>query len=201
MCPGRASSSAVADAEPYIIAGVDLRPFVSEWLAALESQDDEERGLLEHARNDPELHARYQYGAAYMMSNIGPQATKSTATTEELLLFAVLSVYQIDKFPGADHAAWDGEQEHVRRALAHSGALGEHEIARRLRQDVLQRSRRGRPRELDKMIQHSMNNDPARIAAHDRNLASIDSRTFRAAKLLDPDGEGEIDEELAALLS
>ncbi|MDN5920262.1 MAG: hypothetical protein L0I76_35060 [Pseudonocardia sp.] len=42
---------------------------------------------------------------------------------------------------------------------------------------------------------------PARAAAHDQLMASIDSRSFRAATLLDPAGANDVDAELAALLS
>jgi hypothetical protein len=43
-----------------------------------------------------------------------------------------------------------------------------------------------------------MINDRVQMAAHDRKMASIDSRSFRAVKLLDPDGD--FDSELTALL-
>lgn len=51
----------------------------------------------------------------------------------------------------------------------------------------------------EEMLQRSMQNDPARIAARDQDMASIDSRSFRVAKLLDPDGD--FGAELAAFLS
>jgi len=136
--------------------------------------------------------------AHYLFSNIGPRATEPTAMREELLLFAVMAVYQDAGFPGADRTLWDGEEAHVRRAFAYFHKIGEREAARRLRADVIRRSLRERPRELEEMLRRSMNNDPARVAAHDREMASIDSRSFRAAELLDPDGD--FDSELTALL-
>lgn len=46
------------------------------------------------------------------------------------------------------------------------------------------------------MINRSMNNDPARRAAHDRTMASILHREIRAANLIDPDGEADFDLQL-----
>jgi len=157
------------------------------------------RGLLEHAESDPQISARYEYGAHYLFANIGPRATEPTATPEELLLFAVMAVYQDTGFPGADRTVWTGEEAHVNRAFAYFYEIGEREAARRLRADVIRCSPRERPRSLEEMLRRSMNNDPARVAAHDREMASIDSRSFRAAELLDPDGD--FDSELTALLA
>lgn len=188
----------MAGTDPYVIAGVNLRGFVADWAFDLESGGGQMRGLLEHAHADPQVGERYEYGATYLFANIGPRATESTSTPEELLLFAVMAVYQNAGFPGADRTVWDGEDAHVGRAFAYFHELGEQEAARRLRADVIRRSLRQRPQELEKMLRRSMNDDPARIAAHDREMASIDSRSFRAAELLDPDGD--FDSELTALL-
>ena len=187
----------MANGDPYVIAGVDLRFFVEGWVSDLESGGGQMRGLLAHALSDPHVSERYEYGAHYLFANIGPRATEPTATTEELLLFAVMAVYQGDGFPGADGTMWDGEEAHVRRAFAYFHELGEREAARRLRADIIGRSVRHRPPEFEQMLRRSMNNDPARIAAHDRDMASIDSRSFRAAELLDP--HGDFDSELTAL--
>jgi len=188
----------VHGADPYVIASVNLRAFVADWVSDLESGGGQMRGLLEHARSDPQVGERYEYGAHYPFANIGPRATEPTATPEELLLFAVMAVYQDADFPGADRTVWDGEEAHVRRAFAYFHELGEQEAARRLRADVIRRSLRQRPPELEKLLRRSMNDDPARIAAHDRDMAWIDSRSFRAVELLDPDGD--FDSELTALL-
>lgn len=188
----------MADDDSYVVAGVNLRAFVADWVSDLESGGGQMRGLLEHADGDPQVGDRYEYGAHYLFANIGPRATEPTAMREELLLFAVMAVYQDAGFPGADRTLWDGEEAHVRRAFAYFHKIGEREAARRLRADVIRRSLRERPRELEEMLRRSMNNDPARVAAHDREMASIDSRGFRAAELLDPDGD--FDSELTALL-
>jgi hypothetical protein len=186
------------DADSYVIAGTNLRPFVADWVSDLESGGGQMRGLLDHAQADPQVGERYEYGAHYLFANIGPRATEPAAIPEELLLFGVMAVYQYAGFPGADLTVWDGEEAHVRRAFAYFHELGEQETARRLRADVIRRTLRQRPPELEEMLRRSMNDDPARVAAHDREMASIDSRSFRAAELLDPDGA--FDGELTAVL-
>jgi hypothetical protein len=147
------------------------------------------RVLLEHAQTDPQVGDRYEYGAHYLMANIGPRATLPTATPEELLLFAVMAVYQDAGFSGADRTVWDGEEAHVSRAFAYFHELGPQEAARRLRADLIRRSVRERSSVFDELLRRSLKNDPAQIAAHDREMASILSRSARAAELLDPDGD------------
>lgn len=108
-----------------------------------------------------------------------------------------MAIYQDAGFPGADRTVWLGEDAHVGRAFSHFHELGEREAAHRLRADVIRRSMRQRPPELEEMLRRSMHNDPARIAAHDRDMASIEARNFRAAEL--PDPGGDFDSELMAL--
>lgn len=103
-----------------------------------------------------------------------------------------MAVYQDAGFPSADRTVWDGEETHVRRAFTYFDEIGEKEAARRLRADVIRRSVRQRPPEFEEMLRRSMGHDPARIAAHDQDMAAIDSRSFRAAKLLDPDVAGRV---------
>lgn len=151
---------------------------------------------LDHALYDPQLRDRYSYGAHYMLANIAPRATRPDSTSQELLLFPVLAVYQDADWPGADPNGWDGEAAHLRRALEYFHELGDREAARRLRADVIRRSLRERPQELDWLLHRPLQNDPARIAAQETEMTSIDLRRFRAAELLDPDGD--FDAELTA---
>lgn len=188
---------AMVGSDTYVIAGINLRTFVADWVSDLQSGGGQMRGLLEHAEADPQVGERYEYGAHYLFANIGPRATEPTATPEELLLFAVMAVYQDAGFPGADRTVWDGEEAHLRRAFAYFHDVGEREAAHKLRADVIRRSVRQRPPELEQMLRRSMDNDPGRIAAHDREMASIETRSFRAAALLDPDGD--FDSELMTL--
>ncbi len=159
----------MAAADPYVIAGISLRAFVADWVFDLETGGGQMPGLLEHAEADPQVGERYAYGAHYLFANIGPRATEPTATPEELLLFAVMAVYQDAGFPSADATLWDGEEAHIRRAFTYFHELGEQEAARRLRANVIRNSLRDRPHELEEMLKRSMNNDSGRIAAHDRH--------------------------------
>jgi hypothetical protein len=74
-------------------------------------------------------------------------------------------------------------------AFTYFAEIGEKGAARRLRADIIRHSVRER-----RLMQHN----PARIVAHDQNMAPIESRSVRAAKLLDPDGD--FDGELIAFL-
>jgi hypothetical protein len=196
-CTDTASPTFVPHVHPA--AGVELRAFVARWVSMMEAGDGVSAGLLEHARADPNVNERYSYGAHYVFANIGPPATEPTTSREELLLFAVIAVYQHAGYPGGDPARWEGERAHVERAFAFAQQLGEREIARRLRAEVFARSAREPSPVFEEMLQNSLGNDPARSAAHDQRMASIDARSFRAADLLDP--HGDIDAELAALRS
>ena len=189
---------AMTSVDRYVLAGVDLRAFVAEWVSHLEAGGGRMRGLLQHAAADPIARERYAFGAHYMMANIGPRATEPKAGPAVLLLYAVLAVYQDADFPNADPEVWDGEEAHVRRAFAYVHLVGEREAGRRLRAQVIRRTLRERPPEYEKMLQRSLRNDPGRRAAHERDMASIDARRLRAAELLDPDGD--FDEELTAAL-
>lgn len=181
-------------ADPYVIAGTDLRTLVVDWVTVLEAGGGQSRGLLELVDADPAAH-RYFFGGYYLMANIGARASKETATSEELLLYGVLSVFQMADWPGSDR--WEGEEAHVSRAFAYFHEIGEREAARRLREDVIARSLQKPAPASEALLNTSLKNDPARRAAHEQKMASIDSRNSRAAELLDPDGN--FDAELMAL--
>jgi hypothetical protein len=63
-----------------VIAGVNLRPFVIDWLADLNSGGGIMRGLLKAG-------PRYGYGGHMMMANIGPSAEPDDANDEVTLFF------------------------------------------------------------------------------------------------------------------
>jgi hypothetical protein len=182
----------VRDNENLVIAGRDITTFVSEWSAVLTSGGGEARGLYDLAVGDD---SGYFYGSAFLMRNIAARATVPTATEDELLLFAVLVVFQLSGFPGVDPNRWEGVEAHLRSAFAYFKEIGETEAARKLRMDVVNRSLREDP-PLWKELKNSKPLDPAREALHDQDMASIDQRSFRAAHLLDPDGD--FDSELRA---
>lgn len=179
------------DNEPYVVAGRDITAFASDWAAILISGGGESRGLLDHAAGDSD----YSYGGIFMMANIGSRASSPTATEDELLLFAVLSVFQMSDFAGADPKHWEGVDAHLDYAFTYFRDIGEKEAARRLRHDVVRRSLKEDPPAWKALKQHRPS-DPAREALHDQDMASIDQRSIRAALLLDP--AGDFDNELRA---
>lgn len=125
----------------------------------------------------------YDYGGHFLMANIAPHATDPAANDETLLFYAVMAAYQNDAFPNS--GPWEGEEHHVRRAFEHARALGGTGVASNLLQRLAKRSTRDPVPEFERMLARSMGNDPARRAAHDREMASIADRDIRAAKLLD----------------
>lgn len=178
------------DNENLVIAGRDLTAFVSDWAAVLTSGGGEARELHDLALADD---SEYFYGSGFLMRNIAARACEPTATEDELLLFAVLAIFQGDDFPGVDPNRWEGVEAHLKSAFAYFKEIGEIEAARKLRMDVVKRSLREDP-PLWKELKNSKPLDPAREAFHEQDMASIDQRSFRAASLLDP--EGDFDSEL-----
>lgn len=162
---------------PFEVAGRELGDFVSGWLQTVQREDAPSRGLLQHVGED------YDCGGHFLMANIAPEATDPAATDETLLLYAVMAAYQNDGFPGSGR--WQGEEDHVRRAFEHSRALGSARVASNLLKRIAERSTRERNPDFERMLRRSMDNDAARIAGHDREMASINDRDIRAARLLD----------------
>lgn len=178
------------DHENLVIAGRDITAFVSEWSTVLTSGGGEARGLYDLAfRKD----SGYFYGSAFLMRNIAARACQPAATEDEMLLFAVLAIFQGDDFPGVDPKLWEGVDAHLKSAFTYFEKVGAKEAARKLRMEVVQRSLREDP-PVWKELKDSNPLDPAQEALHDQDMASIDQRSFRAANLLDP--EGDFDSEL-----
>jgi len=163
----------------YIIGGVDLSGFAEHWLASLKRDDAPARGLLDHVTDG------YDYGAHFMMANIGPHAVEPDASNEVLLLYAVLAVFQNDDFPGCDDR-WQSAIEHLDCAFTYATQLGDRGLAQNLLKTLANRSNRAAVTIPDEMRARFMNHDPAQSAAHDRDMANIQSRDARAALLLDP---------------
>lgn len=164
--------------ERYELGDIDVDTFARDWLARLDEEGANSRGLLEFAAGD------YAFGSYYMMSNIGPAAVAPTASREQLVLFAVLAAYQSADFPGA--GVWSGESNHLDIAFAFANELGRTGVARMLLEGVAGRSDRETAPLRDRLLNHSLGHDPARLAAHDREIAHILDRDIRAARLLDP---------------
>ena len=111
----------------------------------------------------------------------------------ELLLFAVMAVYQDAEYPCADPTLWDGFEVHIEQAFGYARLIGEREMAKRLRLAVIRRSMEEPPAAYVKMMNKSPKKDPAKIAAHEREMASIHQRSIRAAAVLDPEGDFDLD--------
>lgn len=170
----------------YTVAGTDLRQFVADWLTEIENADPEAHPIVT-AVDEAEPDDRAFMGAATLMQFIGPRVWGGAGTHEELLLYAALAIYQEE---GRD-LPWDGYAAYVQRAFQYLHQLGEVEAARRLRAEVVNEATRPRDDTDEwrmKMLTNSMGNDPARMAAHDREMARGQHRTLRAAAALDPAG-------------
>lgn len=165
-------------AGPYEFAGQDLGSYVSTWLQEVQRPDARARGLLE------EIAEGYDYGGYFLMANIAPRAVNPEADDETLMLYAVMAVYQDAAFLDAD--IWLGEEHHVRRAFSYARELTPTGVATSLLKQLARRSTREPYPPAERMLAHSLNNDPSRQAAHDRDMASITNRDIRAAGLLDP---------------
>lgn len=173
----------------YVVAGLDLRPSIDNWLGVLNAGEGESNGLLELAIAESDS----SYGAAFLMANIGPRAANPTASDEELLLFAVLSLFQEADFLGSFHSVWEGIDVHLTRAFVYFRKVGPKEAARRLRYTVLQGALEDHP-EAYGAFKRRHSTSPSERAYWDRVRAAIDQRSMRAADILDPDGD--LDSEL-----
>lgn len=165
--------------DPYVIPGVNLRPFVIDWLADLNSGGGIMRGLLKAG-------PRYSYGGHMMMANIGPRAESDDASDEVTLFYAVMVTYQQAGWPGADPERFDGFTPHVGRALDYFRTVGETEAARRIIVGVISQMNPG-PEAWEKITRRPREDNPAESAYWDRKMAEIAQRDIRAARRLDPD--------------
>jgi hypothetical protein len=162
----------------YVIAGVNLRPFVIDWLAELNSGSGILRGLLTAGPG-------YHFGGRMMIANIGPRAEPDNASDEVVLFYAVMVTYQQAGWPGADPDRFDGFTLHVERAFRYFRTVGETEAARRIIAGVISQMRPG-PEAWEGILRRFRENHPAEDAYWDRMMADISQRDIRAARLLDP---------------
>jgi hypothetical protein len=162
----------------WVVGGVDIDGFARPWLEMLGGETASMRGLLEH------VYEEYDYGAHFMMANIGPQASVPEADRCTLLLYGVLAAYQNDGFPGAPDE-WPGFATHLENALDHANELTDKGVADNLLRRVIKRTLQIRPTKYKEMIARSQGNDPARAAAHEQDMAGLDTRDVRAAELFD----------------
>lgn len=159
----------------YFVGGVDLSSFSYSWLDSLECDDAPATGLLEFVDDG------YLFGVSFMTANIAPRACDPEATDKELLLFAVLFVFHVDR-----HEVWQGPRAHLDRAFEYAMCLGDSGMAEIILQDLARESIKKPDPFIQKLISKSLVNSPARLADHDREIANIQDRQVRAANLLDP---------------
>lgn len=169
----------------YLVAGRDLAPFVDRWLAEI-ALDDREPSLLDAAAEAGErgnADSEYFYNAVYLYSRIGPRAAEPNASPEELILAAVLAVYQHEHklFRGM---RWTSQEEHVRQAFEFAQQTGDSGMASKLIMEVIQRGEE--PPRWRSIQGGDVNNNPAKTAYWERMMAGLDQRELRAASIFNP---------------
>lgn len=176
--------AAVPSTSSYVVAGRDLKRFVTAWLDDLESGGGQMRGLLATAAETGEPDGEYLYNASFLMANIGPRAAEEAASPEELLLCGVLSLYQMDHqlYRGME---WDSARAHVRRAFKYAHEIGDATAARKLIHAVIERMDPGPP-SYEEMRRKDRLKNPGKAAAHEQRMADLDQRNLKAAELFDP---------------
>ncbi|TIH27078.1 hypothetical protein, partial [Subtercola vilae] len=162
----------------YRIADLNVTDFATKWLGHLDGDNASARGLLDHVAEG------YDYGAHFMMANIGSQSTSPNASDDELILYAALAVFQNSGFPG--RSQWDGPTNHLISAFAYADQLGRMGAALNLLESLVVRVRREPEPQFQELLSNSLGHDAAKIAAHDMDMAQILSRDIRAARLLEP---------------
>lgn len=164
----------------YLLGNIDLDRFVRDWIGDLDGAHVPGRGLLEHASHHPE------FGGYFLLSNIAPHAASTHAAPEEVILYAVLAVFQDAEVPRLGR--WRGPEPYLDAAFAYADRVGRSGVAQALLWRVARGSidvaRAVPPRH--RTGAGSDSRDVARLAAQDQELAQIDARDFRAAALLDP---------------
>ena len=164
----------------YHLGNLDVDEFARSWLKMLDSDEASMKTLRGRTDRDRDL------GPHFMMANIGPRAVEHDASSAELVLYAVLAVYQNDDYPGRNGDSWAGPTGHLDAAFAYANALGRPGVATSLITAVARRSQRERQPLWRPDSQLSSTETSARMAAHDQEMAHITSRDTRAALLLDP---------------
>lgn len=161
----------------YQLDDLDIDAFARDWLDSLESDDAAMRSLM---IDTPHM------GPYFMMANIAPRAVAPSASTEVLVLFAVLSAFQDAAHSGLRaRERWEGTEHHLDSAFGYAQEIGRAGVATSLLQSVVRGG--GKDGELSaRLTARSLDNDAAKIAAHEQDMARIVDRDIRAAHLLDP---------------
>lgn len=162
----------------YILGDLDINNFVHAWLRHLATGTPQAADLLHAATVDPFS------GGLFLLRNIGPQKRTSFAATEQLILYAILTVYQDPTLPWTQQP-WQGTHHHVQHAFAHANALGRAGVAAALLTRPDERSSQPSPGSHPPPSSSSVD-DPARPAAYGPKSVGTFDRDVDAATLLDP---------------
>lgn len=101
------------------------------------------------------------------------------------MLYAVLTVYQDMDLRWVD-GPWRGIDHHLQHAFAYANDLKRSGVARVLLERIAERSITPQPLPESRLLPATSEAAPAKLVAHDRNLAEAVNRDIRAAALLDP---------------
>lgn len=161
----------------YKLEDLDIDTFARQWLEGLEHEHATMRSFVDE---HPDM------GPYFMMANFGRRAVEPEASAEELVLFAVLAAFQNAIHSGRRREdPWEGTTAHLDAAFIHANEIGRAGVAASLLEFLV---RRGKDEDglSERLTARSLGKDPARIAAHEQEMAHILDREIRAAKLLDP---------------
>lgn len=165
----------------YALGDVDVDTFVRAWLRHLAAGNMVRRDLLHAATlDDPAA------GGHFLISNVAAGRGFAFAAEEQLVLYAVLAVYQDDDLRWVEQP-WQGTEHHLQHAFAYANRLGREGVARVLLERVVERSTIHWPPSPDPLSPVARPpTSPAQLAAHDREVAETVNRDIRAAALLAP---------------
>jgi hypothetical protein len=164
----------------FFLDDLDVDDFVHAWSRHLATGRVTARDLLTAAIDDAAA------GGYFLISNVGPKAGFAFPAKEQLVLYAVLAVYQDVDLRWMDEP-WQGTDRHVQQAFAYANQLGRSGVARVLLERVAERSATHRPPPpQDPLLPAPSGDSPGDLAAYDRAVAAAIDRDIRAAAVLDP---------------
>lgn len=162
----------------YVLGDFDIDLYVQAWLRHLATGNVARWDLLHAAADDPPS------GGLFLISNVGIKPGFTLAAQEQLVLYAVLAVYQDLDLRWVEQP-WEGIDHHLRNAFVYANELGRSGIARVLLERIVERSTTPQPPE-NPLVPAPSPADPGQLAAHDREVAVAVDQDIRAATLLDP---------------
>lgn len=163
----------------YVLDDLDVNGYVQAWLRHLATGDVARQDLLLAAAEDPPS------GGYFLISNVGLRPGFASAATEQLVLYAVLTVYQDMDLCWVERP-WQGIDHHLQRAFAYANDLERTGVARVLLERIAERSTAPQLPSHNPLLPAPSPAYPAKLAAHDRAVAEAIDRDIRAAVRLAP---------------